>query len=526
MTALLLSDRYSLDERIAVGGMGEVWRATDTVLDRTVAVKTLKPEYAEDDDFRARFRAEARHAGRLSHPGIASVYDFGETGAGAYLVMELVDGEPLSAVLRRQGALPADQVLDVVAQTAAALQAAHDGGVVHRDVKPGNLLVRPDGVVKVTDFGIASATDAVPLTRTGEVVGTAYYLSPEQARGDGAGPRSDLYALGVVAYECLAGVRPFPGEQPVAVLLAHLQTPPPPLPASVPAPVAALVMGLLAKDPDERPSSAGDLAAEATRLRSGGPAQTRALTVVSPVVAGPPVAGAPVLSGAGVPLSQRIPTRADPPSRADPPTRVDTPTRLDTPSRLDTPGATRPGQRRAVRAIAVLLAVLAVGLGLRSALAGESVLVPAARGTEQQAAQAVRDAGLVPTTRREPDAKVPAGTVLALEPAAGTEVDEGAAVVVVVSAGPPSVRVTAEDLVGKPASAARDSLRAAGLVPRLVLDGRGTPVGTVASVEPVGDLAAGSSVVLHVVPEPRSAPAGDGKDDDDEGDRGKGKGKD
>lgn len=190
MTVLdgLLADRYRLGPRIATGGMGEVWRAKDVVLDRDVAVKTLRAEFTDDQDLRSRFRAEARHAARLSHPGIASVYDFGESADRAWLVMELVEGEPLSAVLHREGALGPERTLDLIAQTAAALQVAHDGGVVHRDVKPGNLLLRPDGVVKVTDFGIASAVDAAPVTRTGEVVGTAYYLSPEQARGQGPPP--------------------------------------------------------------------------------------------------------------------------------------------------------------------------------------------------------------------------------------------------------------------------------------------------------------------------------------------------
>src|SRR3954469_2604157 len=176
-----LGARYRLEQRIAVGGMGEVWQASDVLLGRRVAVKVLKPEYAADAHFVERFRNEARHTAALSHPGIANVFDYGEIGDMAYLVMELVAGEPLSALLAREGPLDAARTLDIVGQAALALQAAHDLGVVHRDVKPGNLLVRPDGVVKVTDFGIARATDAAPLTQTGLLVGTAGYLSPEQA---------------------------------------------------------------------------------------------------------------------------------------------------------------------------------------------------------------------------------------------------------------------------------------------------------------------------------------------------------
>src|SRR4051812_31725747 len=228
-----VNGRYTLQQRIAVGGMGEVWRAQDEVLGRAVAVKVLKEEYAADPNFLSRFRNEARHAAGLSHPGIANVFDYGEVGDTAYLVMELVAGEPLSALLGREGRLDAGRTLDIVGQAALALQAAHDAGVVHRDVKPGNLLVRPDGGVKVTDFGIARATDATPLTRTGLLVGTAAYVSPEQAGGRTVTPASDIYSLGVVAYECLAGRRPFVADSPMAVAMAHLNDTPPALPGEV-----------------------------------------------------------------------------------------------------------------------------------------------------------------------------------------------------------------------------------------------------------------------------------------------------
>ena len=277
----LLADRYRLVARLGTGGNGEVWRARDERLDRDVAVKVLRPELADDEEVRARFRAEARHAGGLRHPGIAAVFDFAEDDDGAWLVMELVAGEPLSARLRREGRLPVDRVLDVVGQAAVALQAAHDGGVVHRDVKPGNLLVRPDGRLSVTDFGIAHATGAAALTRTGQVVGTAAYLSPEQAAGRPVSPATDLYALGVVAYECLSGVRPFERDDPVAVLLAHLQAPPPPLPPDVPEPVADLVHRLLAKDPADRPATAAQVQREAAALRRGAATTTPPTAVLA-----------------------------------------------------------------------------------------------------------------------------------------------------------------------------------------------------------------------------------------------------
>ncbi|MGF7237963.1 MAG: serine/threonine-protein kinase, partial [Frankia sp.] len=269
---VVLADRYLLQGKIAAGGMGEVWRAVDQTLGRPVAVKLLRPEYASDDSFLVRFRGEARHAARLSHPGVASVYDYGEVRTGnarptAYLVMELVEGEPLSALLHRERRIDAARMLDILGQSAAALQAAHAQGVVHRDVKPGNLLVRHDGVVKVTDFGIARAMDAAPLTATGIMMGTAYYVSPEQASGKTVTPASDVYSLGVVAYECLAGRRPFDDRNPIVVVLAHQQDTPPPLPADVPAPVRALVESAMEKQPSRRPASAEEFARTAMNLR-------------------------------------------------------------------------------------------------------------------------------------------------------------------------------------------------------------------------------------------------------------------
>ncbi|MCD7101148.1 serine/threonine-protein kinase [Pseudoclavibacter sp. 13-3] len=261
--------RYKLTSRIAVGGMGEVWKAYDEVIGRDVAIKILKDEYMGDPGFLERFRAEARHAALVNHEGIASVYDYGEEKGSAYLVMELVPGEPLSNVLEHERVLPVDQVLDIVAQTAQALAAAHKVGLVHRDVKPGNLLITPDHHVKITDFGIARIADQVPLTATGQVMGTVQYLSPEQASGHPASPATDIYSLGIVAYECLAGRRPFTGESQVAIAMAQINETPPPLPTSVPAAVNKLVMSCIAKNPADRPQSATHLAKAAEALRVG-----------------------------------------------------------------------------------------------------------------------------------------------------------------------------------------------------------------------------------------------------------------
>ena len=274
----LLGDRYRLSRRIAVGGMGEVWRAEDTVLHRTVAVKVLKSELTQDQTFLERFRTEARTTASVQHNGIANVFDYGEVAVAAddipiaYLVMEYVDGEPLSAQLARDGRLPAARVLDVVRQAALALSEAHRVGMVHRDVKPGNLLVRrTDGAVKITDFGIARAADAVPLTQNGMVVGTAQYFSPEQAEGRVVGPSSDVYSLGVVAYECLAGRLPFVADSPVTVAMMQIRDVPPPLPPDVPGPVRGLVLRTLAKDPRQRFAHGGELAEAVRAVQEGRP---------------------------------------------------------------------------------------------------------------------------------------------------------------------------------------------------------------------------------------------------------------
>ena len=263
-----LADRYQLDDLIAAGGMGEVWRATDLVLGRPVAVKLLRAEYVQHPETLARFRAEARHAGSLSHPHIARIYDYGEADAThpPFLVMELVSGPPLTQLLANGPMEPA-RVMDVVAQAADGLAAAHAAGLVHRDIKPGNLLLAPPDQVKITDFGIAYAAGSAPITRTGMLIGTPAYVAPERVAGAGATPASDLYSLGIVAYECLAGALPFSGTA-MEVALSHQMRALPPLPAAVPAEVAALVAELTAKDPAARPASAGEVVTRAGRLRN------------------------------------------------------------------------------------------------------------------------------------------------------------------------------------------------------------------------------------------------------------------
>jgi serine/threonine-protein kinase len=263
---LILNDRYQLEEQVATGGMGEVWRARDVLLDRTVAVKLLRREYADDAEFRERLRQEAKHAGLLAHPGVVRVYDYadGSDEDAPYLVMEYVDGPSLAEVLIRDGTLAPRRVLELVAEVAEALYSAHAAGLVHRDVKPANLLMCEEQV-KVVDFGLARAMDAVSVTRIGLVMGTPLYMSPEQVIGAPATSSSDLYGLGVIAYECLTGRPPFEGEA-MAIAVAHRDRPFPPLPDTVPAPVAELVSALAAKDPADRPRDGRIVAEWARRL--------------------------------------------------------------------------------------------------------------------------------------------------------------------------------------------------------------------------------------------------------------------
>ena len=269
-----LSGRYRLQRLIATGGMGQVWEATDSRLGRRVAIKVLKQEYSSDPEFIERFRAEARTVAMLNHPGIAAVHDYGETemegeGRTAYLVMELVNGEPLNSVIKRTGRLSLRHALDMLEQTGRALQVAHAAGLVHRDVKPGNILITPTGQVKLTDFGIAKAVDAAPVTQTGMVMGTAQYIAPEQALGEDATAASDVYSLGVVGYEAVSGKRPFAGDGALTVAMKHIKEQPAPLPPDLPPNVRELIEITLVKNPGMRYRSGGQFADAVAAVRSG-----------------------------------------------------------------------------------------------------------------------------------------------------------------------------------------------------------------------------------------------------------------
>lgn len=323
-----LGGRYRLDERIAGGGMGDVWRGTDEVLGRTVAIKVLLPALLEEPGFAERFRGEARTMATINHPGVVDIYDYGSENGTAFLIMEYVEGDALSRTLGRVGRLTPARAMALVAQAADALHAAHEKGIVHRDVKPGNLLVRPNGTLVLTDFGIARSAAIAQLTAAGSVLGTASYISPEQASGAQATPLSDVYALGVVAYQCLSGQRPFEGDNPLQIAMRHVRDTPPPLPADIPPSIVQLVERAMAKDPAARWPSAAALAQAARRVSGsgGGTTASPGIPMAAPLgppgspvgmpgspvaytpVSGPPISGGPMSGVLGSPVSGGAPT--------------------------------------------------------------------------------------------------------------------------------------------------------------------------------------------------------------------------
>jgi eukaryotic-like serine/threonine-protein kinase len=432
-----LGDRYELHQLIAAGGMGQVWRGHDIALHRPVAVKVLRSEYTGDPTFVARFRAEAQHAASLSHPNIAAVFDYGEEiaqdGTGetlAYLVMELVEGEPLSALVAREGPLGTETTLSLLRQTAFGLGEAHRAGMVHRDVKPGNILVRRDGGVKITDFGIAWSARSVALTRTGQVIGTPQYLSPEQAEGRPATPASDVYALGLIGYECLTGQPAFQGDNPVTIALKQVRQDPEPLPDELPADVRALIGRALCKDASRRFVDGAALVAAIDDIQAGRPVPEAPTTVAVP-------------SGGVVP----------PPRWAGPETR------------LTGAVAHPPVGRRRGRIAMVLLPLLGllagagIAVALLQVLAGDPTGSPAVAAEQRESGSIVLDAqqyigrpvdevvprltrlGLDVQPRSEIRDDVPPDQVTAIEPD-GKPLEAGDTVVVTYATGDPSAGST------------------------------------------------------------------------------------
>ncbi|MGY1653489.1 serine/threonine protein kinase [Geodermatophilus sp. SYSU D01119] len=484
-----LGGRYTLQSLLATGGMGQVWRGRDELLRRDVAVKVLRGEFSGDPTFRARFRAEAQHAAGLVHPHIATLFDYGEGSDGAdgepvaWLVMELVQGESLAGLLTR-GPLDPPEAARLLRDAAAGLGAAHAAGVVHRDVKPGNVLVATDGTVKITDFGIARSSASAALTGTGQVIGTAQYMAPELVSGLPATPASDVYSLGLVGYQCLTGRLPFDGETPMQVALMQVHASPAPLPEEVPAGLRAVVERALDKDPARRFADGAALRAALDAVTSGGAPGAAAAGAAALARA-----DTAVLGGAVPPPATRVLTPPPVPSAAASPP-VSPP--VSPPASPSAPPAPEPRRRRLLVALVALLAALAVVVGVVLANAGDG-------GTP---------AAPAPTTTSAP-------------------------------APDPTVAVAAADYVGRPVGEVQQELTALGLqvTPRPVTTAD-VPDGQVITLDPVGALAPGTVVtVTHAVaPPPAPAPPttaptteapspAPGEEEDEGEDEGRGNGK-
>lgn len=515
----VIGDRYRLIGLVGHGGMGQVWRAQDQVLAREVAVKVLHAPYAADHDFRVRFRGEAQAAASVSHANVVSVFDYGEqtTSAGqrvAYLVMELLPGRSLANVLGERSTLPAAEVHRIVEQVACGLAAIHAKGLVHRDLKPANLLLAADNTVKIADFGIARAADAVSLTRTGTVIGTAHYMSPEQALGQRATAASDLYSLGVVAYRALAGAPPFHTGGPVAVARAHVSDPPPPLPATTPPSLRQLVTELLAKDPAARPQSALAVAAvaagEGTLDRPGADATEPLLTEPLPTetqVWDPAAAARPGRAdengwGEAIPLP--------PAGLAGVPGgygAIDAPLVAGTAPtkryrRITTLCTDRsPGARRTIGLLAALVLLVVAVVALAES-GPSTATVPQLTGRSLSSAEtalARNHLNARVTYTDAPDRA--AGTVLAQNPGPGTKIKRGALVALRVANG--KVAVDAAIYVGRPYPQVQAEIDALGLHPtETTVATSSQAAGDVIALSPSGQVPVGSTITITVATAP------------------------
>jgi serine/threonine-protein kinase len=471
MIGRLIGGRYRLIAPLGEGGMATIWRAVDEQLDREVAVKLLRSQYGTDAGFAARFKQEARSAGSLAHHNIVPVYDYGTDADDGtqYIVMQLIEGQDLSSVLRERGTLATDDAVRVAIGVASALEAAHRRGIVHRDVKPGNILITDDGDVKVTDFGIARAVSEASMTVTGTTLGSVHYFSPEQARGDEVTGASDVYSLGIVLYEMLAGRRPFEGDSAAGVALKRLNEDPPPPQTFRPVPsgLSAIVMRALQREPERRFPDAGSFA-EALRVWQRDPAAGAAAAGMAAGSPGPEEAPVP---RSGEPTVYVPPPVARPSDRAPAAVNVNAPPRRPGPP----PVAERQGQPWWMWLLALLAVVLLGAIGFLGAqilgglspngspgASAETFAMPDWEGDPiTQVRTEAEDLDLVLDEEREFSDDVESGRVISTDPAAGEDVTEGQRVVVVVSRGAEEVAVPR--LIGQTEQQATETLRGVGL---------------------------------------------------------------
>ena len=472
--------RYRVLRKLGSGGMANVYLAEDGELGRQVAIKILNDRHAADDQFVERFRREAKNAAGLSHPNIVQIYDRGEAEGTYYIAMEYLEGQTLKELAGVRGPLPVRDAIAYARQILAALRFAHRKGIVHRDIKPHNALIDDDGRLKVTDFGIARAGPASQMTEAGSIIGTAQYLSPEQARGGPIDQRSDLYSVGVVLYELLTGTVPFTGDTPVEIAMKHLSSvpePPSARRAEIPHPLDQVVLRALAKDPDERYASAEEMDAELARVAEGLPVSTETAEAATAVLAGAGVTDTAATAVVRRPAPPR--TYAPPPSEYcyEPPQR----------------------RRRPVWPwlLALLLLVAAGFAGwfafqtIEDRLESELVAVPNVVGLEEiLAVRRLMNRDLVPDVRRERHEEVPRGKVISQDPEPGDRVARDNQVVLRVSEGPPTTQVP--DVEGRSATDAVAILKDAGLDANVESVPSREPEGTIVAQHP----AAGETVSL------------------------------
>jgi serine/threonine-protein kinase len=492
----LFDGRYRIERKLGAGGMADVYLAEDQELGRRVAIKILNSRHGNDDQFIERFRREAKNAAALNHPNIVSIYDRGEAEDTYYIAMEFLDGRTLKELIIGRGAAPINVAIEYARQILSALRFAHRHGIVHRDIKPHNVLVDGEGRVKVTDFGIARAGTS-QMTETGSIVGTAQYLSPEQAKGGEVDPRSDLYSLGVVLYELLTGKTPFDGETPVEIAMKHLSTTPKPpstLRPDVPRELDMVVMRALAKNPDERYQSADEMEGDLERVARGARVSATTVDTATQVLRRPAAAAAAAASATAATMI------APPPASAAPPPAV------VAEEEEYAEGGDRPLWPWLV-AVGFVVAAVIAGFFVWQELSGSTPQVPAnnyVNEPQASAQQQIKAAGLVSSVKKGPNERYKKGIVFKQDPSPGTKIDKGGTVTLWVSTGPPKVTVPA--VKGESWTKAQADLVNAGLQPvKYIVPGKTADV--VTATDPAGgqSVPKGTKVRVNVSSGPKIA---------------------